>query len=69
MVTTPLHVQQIIVVQEEVQGAIGFFSRSVQSYNVRYNLYLGDGDAKGLSAVEEIFPYGNNCAVTISKSA
>lgn len=31
----------------EVQGAIYIFSRSVQSYNVRYNRYFGDGDSKG----------------------
>lgn len=47
----------------EVQGAVEILSRSENAYNVRYTQYLGDGDSKGFSAVQEIQPYGPDCVL------
>lgn len=47
----------------EVQGAVEIFSRSENAYNVRYTQYLGDGDSKGFSAVQEMQPYGPDCVL------
>lgn len=47
----------------EVEGAKEIFSRSLQTYNVCYTRYLGDGDSKGFAAIEEMSPYGNDCEI------
>lgn len=49
----------------EVCGAVEVFSRSQQMYGVRYLEYLGDGDSKGFTAVNEKKIYGEQ--VEISK--
>lgn len=48
----------------EVQGAVEIFSRSKKTYDVRYTQYLGDGDSKGFTAVQEMKPYGPDCIIS-----
>lgn len=44
----------------EVAGAQAIFCRSERIRGVRYFTYLVDGDSKGLAAVSEIKPYGDD---------
>lgn len=46
-----------------MQGAVEIFSRSENPYKVRFTQYLGDGDSKGFSAVQEMQPYGPDCVL------
>ena len=43
----------------EVSGAITMFKRSVDSYNLRYKGYIGDGDTKAHQSVVKAKPYGD----------
>lgn len=42
----------------DVKGAIEMFRRSVPEYDIRYNLYLDDGDSAAYPSVVESKPYG-----------
>ena len=44
----------------ESHAAVSLWTRSVQSRNLMYTTYIGDGDSKGYSAVLEADPYGPN---------
>ena len=39
----------------ESAAAVNIFSRSVQSYGLRYVKYFGDGDSSSFSAIENIY--------------
>lgn len=47
----------------EVAGAISIYQRSEEKYNVRYLEYLGDGDSKAFSKVNELKVYGNDIEI------
>lgn len=49
----------------EVAGVSKIFERSLQTYNVRYEQYLGDGDSRAFKHIVESKPYGSD--FTISK--
>jgi hypothetical protein len=49
----------------ECAGALVLYRRSISRYNLRYNPYVGDGDSKSYSTVNNSQPYG--AAVQIVK--
>ena len=48
----------------ETVGAITFFQRSIEKYNLRYLKFKGDGDTESFVKVVEAKPYGD---MTIKK--
>ena len=44
----------------ETVGAITFFQRSIEKYNLRYLKFTGDGDTEAFAKVFEVKPYGDN---------
>jgi hypothetical protein len=42
----------------EASGATELFSRSVDNYGIRYNPFIGDGDAKSFKDIVKLAPYG-----------
>ena len=48
----------------ETVGAITFFQRSIEKYNLRYLKFKGDGDTEAFAKVVEAQPYGD---MTIEK--
>ena len=42
----------------ESEGAVEIFARSVETKNLIYKTYVGDGDSKAYSAVRDSIPYG-----------
>ena len=44
--------------QMEVEGATRMFGRSMERYNFRYTVLIGDGDSKAYNAVVKMNPYG-----------
>lgn len=47
----------------EVFGAMEIFRRSLPEYNVRYLKYLGDGDSRAYTKVNEDKPYGDEISI------
>ncbi|GFT21866.1 hypothetical protein TNCV_3179701 [Trichonephila clavipes] len=45
----------------EVSGAIEIFQRYESLHGLRYNKFLGDGNARVYKANNEIQPYGDTC--------
>ena len=44
----------------ESDGALSFFSQSIEKYNVRYLSYIGDGDTESYKKVVDSKPYGDD---------
>lgn len=44
----------------EGAGARNIFHRSIETYNVRYLKYLGDGDSNSFESIVQSRPYGNH---------
>ena len=42
----------------ESEGAVEIFARSVETRNLIYKTYVGDGDSKAYSSVRDSIPYG-----------
>ena len=43
----------------EADGAVAMFQRSVETHNLRYRWYIGDGDTEAFSKVKNSNPYGD----------
>ncbi|KAJ8885598.1 hypothetical protein PR048_011796 [Dryococelus australis] len=48
----------------DVAGVKEIFERLLLLYNIRYVLYLGDGDSKSFKTIEEMKPYGECVQIT-----
>ncbi|KAK3793476.1 hypothetical protein RRG08_003315 [Elysia crispata] len=47
----------------EADSAVEMFGRSVESFNLRYTRYIGDGDTNSFKRVHDSNPYGSSCEI------
>ena len=48
----------------EAAGSVEIYENSVETRNLRYNPYVGDGDSKAFRAVQTAQPYGDTYNIT-----